>query len=62
MRAPIIKNNQRLKAEGLSPDTVKPVASYGGEDQLADGSLDVIPVELNFRRRVTQDVPGIVFL
>jgi PAS domain-containing protein len=32
-----------LKAEGLNPDMVKPIASYGSEQALADGSLDLSP-------------------
>ena len=32
-----------LKAEGLDPDLVKPVTSYGSEQAVADGSLDLSP-------------------
>lgn len=32
-----------LLAEGIDPDTIEPSASYGGEDHLADASLDLIP-------------------
>ena len=32
-----------LMAEGLSPDTVKPITSYGSEQAVADGSLDLSP-------------------
>ena len=33
-----------LWAEGLNPDTVKPMPPYGAEQAIADGSLDLSPV------------------